>query len=105
MSRARVHCRGCNRVFTPRGLSQHLSRSHSPNCRAVYATIQLPITFQTRAATSRLVSNPVPTSWVHNGVIRNGTGLEHGTTPVIDEGDIEAMPVRDVVLTVCFRGF
>jgi hypothetical protein len=88
MSRAQVHCRGCNRVFTTRGLTQHLSRSHSPKCRAAYATIQSPIAFQTRAA-SNLASNPVSTSWDHddepNG---NGPGLEHGRTAIFDKGDV-----------------
>jgi hypothetical protein len=81
MSRAaQVHCRGCNRVFTPRGLSQHPSRSRSPICRAAHATIQLPVTFQTHAA-SNLASNPVPTSWDHDNEDATGAAdqLEDAT--------------------------
>jgi hypothetical protein len=29
-------CRGCNQVFTPRGMSQHISRSPRSECRIVH---------------------------------------------------------------------
>ncbi|KAH9173192.1 hypothetical protein EDB89DRAFT_2113987 [Lactarius sanguifluus] len=63
MSRAQIHCRGCNRVFTPRGLSQHINRTQLPSCRALRAAIQSPTTRQTQG--SNLVSITGPTSWDH----------------------------------------
>ena len=29
-----IQCRGCGRSFAPRGLSQHLSKTHDPRCRS-----------------------------------------------------------------------
>ncbi|KAF8481855.1 hypothetical protein DFH94DRAFT_691497 [Russula ochroleuca] len=42
MSSVQIRCHGCNRNFTPRGLSQHVNRTPHPPCRAVYITSQLP---------------------------------------------------------------
>ncbi|KAH9025638.1 hypothetical protein EDB85DRAFT_2177928 [Lactarius pseudohatsudake] len=61
MTRAQIHCCGCNRAFTPRGLSQHINRTQLPSCRALRAAIQLPATCQTQG--SNLASNTGPTSW------------------------------------------
>ncbi|KAH8980428.1 hypothetical protein EDB86DRAFT_3236727 [Lactarius hatsudake] len=63
MSRAQIHCRGCNRVFTPRGLSQHINRTQLPSCRALRAAIQSPTTRETQG--SNLASTTGPTSWDH----------------------------------------
>ncbi|KAH9013253.1 hypothetical protein EDB84DRAFT_1444325 [Lactarius hengduanensis] len=63
MTRAQIHCCGCNRAFTPRGLSQHINRTQLPSCRALRAAIQLPATRQTQG--SNLASNTGPTSWDH----------------------------------------
>ena len=38
MTAAQVQCFGCNRNFTPRGLSQHVSKSRDPRCRASSVT-------------------------------------------------------------------
>ncbi|KAI9428542.1 hypothetical protein H4582DRAFT_1830580 [Lactarius indigo] len=64
MSRAQIHCRGCNRVFTPRGLSQHINRTQLPSCRALRTATQIPTTCQTRG--SNLASNAGPASWDHD---------------------------------------
>jgi hypothetical protein len=42
MSSVQIQCHGCNKSFTPRGLSQHVSRTPHPRCRAVYTASQLP---------------------------------------------------------------
>ncbi|KAH8986784.1 hypothetical protein EDB86DRAFT_3082630 [Lactarius hatsudake] len=63
MSRAQIHCRGCNRVFTPRGLSQHINRTQLLSCRALRAAIQSPTTRETQG--SNLASTTGPTSWDH----------------------------------------
>jgi len=33
MPSAQIRCNGCNRVFTPSGLSQHLSKTQDSRCR------------------------------------------------------------------------
>lgn len=35
---ARFHCPGCHRPFSPRGLTQHITKSQRPSCRALQAT-------------------------------------------------------------------
>jgi len=40
MTTAQVTCFGCNRKFAPRGLSQHVSKSRDPRCRASSVTRQ-----------------------------------------------------------------
>jgi hypothetical protein len=42
MSSMQIQCHGCNRNFTPQGLSQHVNRTPHPRCCAVYITSQLP---------------------------------------------------------------
>jgi hypothetical protein len=42
MSSIQIQCHGCDKSFTPRGLSQHVSRTPHPRCRAVYTASQLP---------------------------------------------------------------
>lgn len=34
-SQAQFHCPGCHRRFSPRGLSQHITKSQRPTCRAL----------------------------------------------------------------------
>ncbi|KAH8977551.1 hypothetical protein EDB86DRAFT_3067707 [Lactarius hatsudake] len=63
MSQAQIHCRGCNCVFTPQGLSQHINRTQLPSCCALHVAIQSPTTHQTQG--SNLVSTTGPTSWDH----------------------------------------
>ena len=60
MSRAQIQCPGCNRAFSPRGLSQHVSRSQRPSCRVLG---------------SNSVSNTI--SWDHSAIPSNKLGLEH----------------------------
>ena len=44
MATAQVQCFGCNRKFTPRGLSQHISKTRDPCCRGGSAvTLQMPL--------------------------------------------------------------
>ena len=33
-----IQCRGCGRSFAPRGLSQHVSKTHDPRCRSALKT-------------------------------------------------------------------
>jgi hypothetical protein len=46
MSMAQVSCPGCRRVFNPRGLSQHLSKTQRAHCCIVHAARQTPSIFQ-----------------------------------------------------------
>ena len=46
MNIAQVPCPGCKRLFNPRGLSQHLSRSRHARCRVVHAALQSLTVFQ-----------------------------------------------------------
>ncbi|KAH9040508.1 hypothetical protein EDB85DRAFT_2140650 [Lactarius pseudohatsudake] len=71
VSQAQIRCRGCNRVFTYRGLSQHINRTQLPSCRALRATIQLPTTCQAQGG-SNLASNTGPTSWDHGEFANHG---------------------------------
>ena len=60
MSRAQIQCPGCNRAFSPRGLSQHVSRSQHPGCHMLG---------------SNSASNMI--SWDHSASPSNKLGLEH----------------------------
>jgi hypothetical protein len=40
---AQLRCPGCERVFTPRSLSQHVSWTQDSRCRRVVTTLQSPI--------------------------------------------------------------
>ena len=58
MSTSQIRCQGCDRVFSPRGLSQHLSRTPNAVCREVQTTSRTPSLFQTvSGAGSFLASN------------------------------------------------
>ncbi|KAH8999683.1 hypothetical protein EDB86DRAFT_3075750 [Lactarius hatsudake] len=75
MNTAQVHCPGCKKVFTPRGFSQHISRSQRADCRIVYAALQKPLTFQ--IGRSPQVSAPTPTSQDTQGDTGDDTISEH----------------------------
>jgi hypothetical protein len=40
MNTAQIQCDGCKRWFTPRGLSQHVSKTRNVRCRMVHAAAQ-----------------------------------------------------------------
>jgi hypothetical protein len=42
MNSIRIQCEGCKSYFTPRGLSQHISKTQKRSCRADYTTLQTP---------------------------------------------------------------
>ena len=42
ISSAQIQCHGCDKSFTPRGFSQHVSRTPHPRCRVVYTVSQSP---------------------------------------------------------------
>ena len=42
MLTTQVQCRGCGRPFTPRGLSQHVSKTQDPRCRSALSTSRVP---------------------------------------------------------------
>ena len=46
MTTAQIRCRGCDRVFSPRGLSQHLSKTQDAVCREAQSTSRTPSLFQ-----------------------------------------------------------
>ncbi len=61
MRPAQVRCPGCERDFTPRGLSQHVSRTEESCCRDAIATSQAHLV---SAAFPRMASPPtLPPSW------------------------------------------
>ena len=47
MNIVQVPCPGCKKLFSPRGLSQHLSRTQCAHCRVVHAALQTPTVLQT----------------------------------------------------------
>ena len=51
---AQVQCFGCNRKFTPRGFSQHVSKSPDPHCRAG------PVTGEVQSATASIHRTAFP---------------------------------------------
>jgi len=57
MNVTQVRCHGCDRVFSPRGLSQHLSKNDV--CRATQAALKTPSVFQTASCAGQ-TSNSVP---------------------------------------------
>ena len=42
MGTIQIQCKGCNQHYTPRGLSQHISKTKKRSCRADYTTLQTP---------------------------------------------------------------
>ena len=59
MSTIQIQCQGCNRHFTHRGLSQHMSKAQRLCCRADYTTLQSP-SASVPHAVSPLDSIPTP---------------------------------------------
>jgi hypothetical protein len=55
MNTPQIRCHGCDRVFNPRGLSQHLSKTQNSVCHATLMALKTPSVFQT--AGSSLGSN------------------------------------------------
>jgi hypothetical protein len=49
---AQIQCRGCGRLFVPRGLSVHVNKSRDPRCRSALRTSRVP------AATSSSIQRP-----------------------------------------------
>ena len=64
---AKVRCSECNRIFTPRGHSQHVSKSHDPRCRSGNA-IQ-----HTQLVSASFPHNPFPLAIDPNHA-RQGSG-------------------------------
>ena len=57
---ARIRCPGCNKAFTPRGLSQHSSKSLDARCRGDCITLETPIPYVLRTAFSPETDHPNP---------------------------------------------
>lgn len=79
MNTAQVSCPGCKRVFNPRGLSQHLSKTRRAQCRVAHAALQTPSIFQAvrninSLRTSAAVSPPHDP---HEGNPGDDTGIFH----------------------------
>ena len=47
MNISQIRCQGCDKVFNPRGLSQHLSKPQNAACHAAQTVFQMPSVFQT----------------------------------------------------------
>lgn len=63
MHAPQIRCLGCDKVFNPRGHSQHLSKPRNATCRATQMALGTPSVFQTvSGAGSSLVSNSNPKS-------------------------------------------
>ena len=75
MNATQVRCHGCDRVFSPRGLSQHLSKNGV--CRATQAALKTPSVFQTAFHAGR-TSKSVSGDW-HNVLVGNESCREYCT--------------------------
>lgn len=72
---AQVRCPGCEKNFTPRGLSQHITRTQDLRCRRVVATSQTPLL---STAFPRMGSPPTLSStWVSQVAGENTLGDEY----------------------------
>jgi len=72
---AQVQCPGCEKDFTPRGLSQHVARTQDLRCRRVVATSQSHLL---SAAIPRMASPPMLSStWTSQVAGEDALGDEY----------------------------
>ena len=100
MSTIQIQCKGCNKHFTPRGLSQHISKTQRPSCRADYTTSQTPSTAIPHAVApldsidAPCVSgadNPCDDSDESNSVVEYGGLNPIDPADVVDADALEAL--------------
>jgi hypothetical protein len=86
MNAAQVRCEGCNRKFTPSGLSQHVAKTQNPYCRSVYSTSQAHLRYNSidHAAPST-VPVPSPTLWTSTS--RHNQQIEDEFNDGVDQAD------------------
>lgn len=63
---ARIRCPGCNKAFTPRGLSQHSSKSPDSRCRQDHIALGPPAPYVSQTAFSPETDH-MPPSWSSAG--------------------------------------
>jgi hypothetical protein len=73
MHAPQIRCRGCDKVFKPRGHSQHLSKPQNAACRAIQMALITLSVFQTESgAGTSLALNSNPGSGDDRGIdLRN----------------------------------
>ena len=79
MTTSQIRCQGCDRVFSPRGFSQHLSRTPNAVCRKVQTTSRTPSLFQTVLASNSNEANLKALHTASNAVCREAQSAS--TTP------------------------
>jgi hypothetical protein len=87
MNTALVRCLGCNKVFTPQGLSQHVNKTQRAGCRTTDQLKQQAVGFR-----SGPLSVPTPASRSHEG--SSATNMH-----VLDGNDNVPDYTRDLVDT------
>ena len=95
MLTTQVPCRGCGRLFTPRGLSQHVSKTQDPRCRSAVSTSRVP----TASSSDRNAAIPPPPNTNNAVVISND--IEGGGD---DFGDAYNAEILDGALFATTRG-
>jgi hypothetical protein len=69
MHTPQIRCGGCDKVFNPRGHSQHLTKPQNASCHATLMALRTPSVFQTVSnAGSSLVPNSNPESEDNHGM-------------------------------------
>jgi hypothetical protein len=77
---SQTQCRGCGRVFAPRGLSQHVSKSRDPRCQAALRTSRA------QAASSSIQHTAMPPPLDPNNTVPISTDGEHRGSAYSSEG-------------------
>ena len=78
MHTPQIRCCGCDKVFNPRGHSQHLSKPQNAACHVMHMALRTPSVFQmASSAGSSLASNSNPRSCDDHGMdLRDKTNGE-----------------------------
>ena len=78
MRTPQIRCCGCDKVFNPRGHSQHLSKTQNTMCHAIQMALRTPSVFQmVSSAGTSLMPNSNPKSCDDHGMdLRDETNGE-----------------------------
>ena len=95
MDTPQISGQGCDRVFNPRGLSQHLSKVQNSKCHPKQMALKMPSVFQTASpAGSSLASNSNPLSQDNCDTHSDEPSGEHPKVENIPQDAYNAVLIR-----------
>ena len=101
MNMAQVRCDGCNKPFTPSGLSQHIAKTPNARCHSAYGPSQAQLVniCIARTPASSIAPNPSVTPWIDTpGDNQIEDALDNSVDDQVDAMDAEPLEPLETTL-------